>query len=427
MSESLEQLQKLAEERQQLGVLSERKHVQDLTNTLMENMAESSASAGTKRTSSRLCAQRTKIIKPTARDNIYIPGIEGTLGSNILHLCNIYEIIDKKSRYFSLLSKNSVLDLSVTSFESHINTLGGKKVQDYIKQKYGYTIEEQGQKPIIINYEKFVKGAKNPKTIEGALEQVEQYQTSRSDIQIKRIYIDILERHLIHSYSLSDAYLKKCSEQSTIIKFWSYLFEQFFSKKSLFVQWGDTVSPECKRLTLDFKLDIRFISEAEKGFIDITNGEFAKFHAATKSKYYNDKLKAVLAAKCHLNHIIESSPGISVASLKALKIPIVLVMGLNFRSISYPRTYFEVSHGGIASILDGFALIEGIIDDTITIYDQYSRNTEDIITKIDKKGNARKTIDIDEWLSPVLLDVDDNYENYDPSDDSDDLDIENDI
>ncbi|KAI8085669.1 hypothetical protein BDF21DRAFT_415776 [Thamnidium elegans] len=54
-----------------------------------------------------------------------------------------------------------------------------KKVQDYIKQKYGYTIEEQGQKPIIINYENFVKGAKNPKTIEGALEQVEQYQTTK--------------------------------------------------------------------------------------------------------------------------------------------------------------------------------------------------------------------------------------------------------
>ncbi|KAI8085689.1 hypothetical protein BDF21DRAFT_486885 [Thamnidium elegans] len=44
------------------------------------------------------------------------------------------------------------------------------------------------------------------------------------------------------------------------------------------MQWGDAVSPECKRLNLDFKLDIRFIS---------------------------------------------------VASLKALKIPIVLVMGLN--------------------------------------------------------------------------------------------------
>ncbi|KAG2230113.1 hypothetical protein INT48_006270 [Thamnidium elegans] len=83
------------------------------------------------------------------------------------------------------------------------------------------------------------------------------------------------------------------------------------------------------------------------------------------------------------------------------------------RSISYPRTYFEVSHGGIASILDGFALIEGIIDD--------------IITEIDKKGNARKIIDTDEWLSPILLDVNDNYEKYDPSDDNDDLDIENDI
>lgn len=36
MSESLDQLQKLAEERQQLGILAERKHVQELSNTLRE-------------------------------------------------------------------------------------------------------------------------------------------------------------------------------------------------------------------------------------------------------------------------------------------------------------------------------------------------------------------------------------------------------
>lgn len=106
------------------------------------------------------------------------------------------------------------------------------------------------------------------------------------------------------------------------------------------------------------------------------NGEFAKGEAATKSKYYTDKLKSVLAAKRHLNHLILSLPFISPSSLKALRIPIILVMGLNchlftlslidqnvyvvqkVHSFSYPRTYRQVSEGGIAKILDGFAIIE---------------------------------------------------------------------
>lgn len=128
----------------------------------------------------------------------------------------------------------------------------------------------------------------------------------------------------------------------------------------------------CKRLNLDFKLDIRFIAETTKNPIDVANGEFAKIQAATKSKYYSDKLKAVLTAKCHLNHLAQGLRG----TPKGLKIPIIIIMGIDCHvfslslvdgnvyilqkvlSFSYPHTCHQVSKGGIAKLLDGFAVIE---------------------------------------------------------------------
>ncbi|KAI9267759.1 hypothetical protein EDC94DRAFT_582458 [Helicostylum pulchrum] len=225
-----------------------------------------------------------------------------------------------------------------TKLLRYLFTLGGKKIQDQIKQKYGYHVEDLSQNPI--------------KTIEDALDEIERYRTSRDGIKIKRIYSHVT------------------------------------------IKQGDIVSSE-------------FLFQK---LIDISNGEFAKFHAANKSKYYNDKLKAVLAAKCHLNYIIESSPWWARTAIFSHYQSLIRMFTLckKILSISYPRTYFEVSHGGIASIIDGFELIE------------------DIIAKIDKKGNARKSIDTDEWLSPVVSDANNNYDNLDTFDASnnDDLDIE---
>ncbi|KAG1167522.1 hypothetical protein G6F46_008332 [Rhizopus delemar] len=195
---------------------------------------------------------------------------------------------------------------------------------------------------------------------------------------------------------------------------------------------GDTIYTECKRLNLDFKLDLRFIAETNKGPVDISNGEFAKVQAATKSKYYSDKLKAILTAKCHLNHLAQGLQG----TPKGLKIPIIMVMGIDCHvfslslidrgvyilqqvlSISYPRMCHQVSKGGIAKLLDGFAVIEDLIDDTINIYDEYSKNIDNIIDKID--GNSKKKVDIDKWLSPVIWDEDDYSECSDTGEDEED-------
>lgn len=136
------------------------------------------------------------------------------------------------------------------------------------------------------------------------------------------------------------------------------------------------MSPSCKSSSLALKLDIRFVVDADQSVIDASNGEFAKTKAATKSKYYYDKLKAVVAAKIHLNSMVKDTPGLNARSLKSLSIPILIVMGTSCHvfslsiidknvyllekvtSILYPRTYKDLTENGIAKMLDAFEIVE---------------------------------------------------------------------
>lgn len=121
-------------------------------------------------------------------------------------------------------------------------------------------------------------------------------------------------------------------------------------------------------MSVDSKLDIRFVINADNKKIDLLNGEFANKRAAAKRKYYHDKAKAVLTAKCHLNYLVESLPQIPIRCIKALKIPIVMVMGIDchvfvlslidkndyllekIHTIQYPRTYRQLCGGGIGCL-----------------------------------------------------------------------------
>lgn len=129
-------------------------------------------------------------------------------------------------------------------------------------------------------------------------------------------------------------------------------------------------------MSLDFKLDIRFIISSDTKKLDISNGEFAKQRAATKGKYYHDNAKAVLTDKYHLNYLVKTLPQIPVRSIKALKIPIVMIMGIDCHvfvlslidkndyllekiyTMQYPRTYRQLCGGVIGKLLDGFSMID---------------------------------------------------------------------
>ncbi|KAG2218709.1 hypothetical protein INT45_002417 [Circinella minor] len=136
----------------------------------------------------------------------------------------------------------------------------------------------------------------------------------------QNIYKKILEHVALKGHTLTDNYIKECSELSIIIKTWGYVYEEFFGyNQKLFIQWGDTISPTsdqpqtnlgpasdqprsnlgptCKQSRLNCKLDFRIISTEDDSSFDPIAGEAAKTTATTPSKYYNDKLKSVLATK----------------------------------------------------------------------------------------------------------------------------------
>jgi hypothetical protein len=53
------------------------------------------------------------------------------------------------------------------------------------------------------------------------------------------------------------------------------------------------------------KLDLTMIFEGKNTeVLDSLNGEFSKINSTTKGKYYDSKIKLVLASKCHLSKII---------------------------------------------------------------------------------------------------------------------------
>ncbi|KAG1367347.1 hypothetical protein G6F61_012989 [Rhizopus arrhizus] len=111
-------------------------------------------------------------------------------------------------------------------------------------------------------------------------------------------------------------YLKKCSQQSIIIKFWGQLLETFFTKRNLFLQWGETIPETCMKNEPAMKMDLRMIFEGEDmQALDGLNGKFAKISATNKKKYYDDKTKLVLAGKCHLNQLVMSLGGTVLSTL----------------------------------------------------------------------------------------------------------------
>ncbi|KAI9251309.1 hypothetical protein EDC94DRAFT_622042 [Helicostylum pulchrum] len=65
------------------------------------------------------------------------------------------------------------------------------------------------------------------------------------------------------------------------------------------------MSNACKNVGLRFKLDLRvLILREDKTAVDGATGEIAR--KATKTKLYADRLKSVLATKCHLNTFLKS-------------------------------------------------------------------------------------------------------------------------
>lgn len=136
------------------------------------------------------------------------------------------------------------------------------------------------------------------------------------------------------------------------------------------------MSDTCKKVGRRFKLDLLrlLIFKDDEKISDGATGEVAR--KATKRKFYNDRLKSVLASKCHLNAFLESLLHISEEDIVNAVFPLVQIMGLEARISSlrlagkklyvvedlyyfnFPRTLGQIKAGDLESLINGLALIE---------------------------------------------------------------------
>lgn len=88
------------------------------------------------------------------------------------------------------------------------------------------------------------------------------------------------------------------------------------------------MSTPCKKKKLKFRLDLRLlIFNNEEIIADGMTGEVARM--ASKGKLYGDRLKSVLATKCHLNNLLSTISYLDANTAKSISVPVVQIMGLN--------------------------------------------------------------------------------------------------
>ncbi|KAI7888278.1 uncharacterized protein EV154DRAFT_518175 [Mucor mucedo] len=375
-----------------------------------------------KRSSISQSRRQTSRVKLTAKDSITIAGLRGTLGSNLLRIGDEIPISSTRSKCFSYFCKNGIVDISDNSKQNLQLCLLGSYVENFLKStKYKHTTDCAND-PNIRCLEKSFKNVRNKNTVMSAYMSVENYQCQNNEERkVKKIYSHILNQHAFRHHMFDPSLLVTYSEQSYIVKFWGYLFEEYFGIRSdIYLQWGDTTSKSCKEAGLGFRLDLRIIAFTSSQNVDVLNGEVAKMTAANEDKYYYDKRKAVLAAKNHLNHLVVNTKYLLPKDIHTIYMPIVQIMGMSCHlyvlslidkglyllqrvyTMSYPQSNHEIRTGAIQKIIRGFALIEDILQNALDIYDEYSKDTQDIILKkIIKKKGCQK-VDINDWISLVI-------------------------
>ncbi|CAO3652529.1 unnamed protein product [Mucor hiemalis] len=146
---------------------------------------------------------------------------------------------------------------------------------------------------------------------------------------VLRIYKFILQIHVEKRRVFSKEYQSLYSEFDLQVKFWGYVFETYFGNNpNILLHWGDTMSSACKNINLRFKLDLRpLVWKEDPAIFDGGTGEVAK--KATTAKLYSDRLKSVMATKCHLNEFLTSATYLKESIVTEVRFPVVQIMGLD--------------------------------------------------------------------------------------------------
>ncbi|KAI7856249.1 hypothetical protein BDC45DRAFT_479885 [Circinella umbellata] len=156
------------------------------------------------------------------------------------------------------------------------------------------------------------------------------------------------------------------SEQDFVVKIWSGLVENTFRGTGVNSHWNDTIPSVVLNSGVTMKLDLRLLNSLDKDAPDYACGEFPK--EVFNSKYYKDKLKAVLAAKAHMNQHFECN-NISLEGAQDFKYPFLLITGYEICSYYiqlivpglyilnsvnqawFPTTTKEIKEGAIGNII----------------------------------------------------------------------------
>ncbi|KAG2217945.1 hypothetical protein INT45_008561 [Circinella minor] len=296
----------------------------------------------------------------------------------------------------------------------------------------------------------------NKKSATKLLEQVETFVAKNNeDRKLKKMLSNILDIHVYESFKLTTKYLKKCSEQDLIIKFWSNIFESCFGyDKDWCIHWGDTLSTQHKKMSgMNLRLDLRDLiskigdndddddnnnnnnndnggnddddaeqQEQEQEPLEAVTGEFGSYNAVTTTKLYKDKLKSVFASKVHLNHIIQQMKYLPVNHIQTIQIPIIQILGMScyIYSVSivdkkvycvqdvcnfvYPRTLPELADKGFEKMVSCIYKVKEMIDNIRDCQQNYSESNDNDISRLysEKKKKNKKYVNPNEFLSELV-------------------------
>lgn len=351
--------------------------------------------------------------------NIKIPGLDVTLGEIITNYLNELIVNNAKSRYFFFLSTNAILDISNDSIGSQMKIFNNE-VKKNIMNKFSsedFNYESRNNQNIL---KKIKTGSISQ--LKKSLNDVENYHYSGiKEKNIKKIYEYILSMHAERSWIFRKEAIDNYSEADFQIKFWGFIFETFFSdNESIVLHWGDTMTSPCKNSKLLFKLDLRLVVfNQEEVVVDGLNGEVAK--KATKKKLYDDKLKSILASKCHLNNFLNSVPFITINDIRKVYFPIIQIMGFNIHiyilklvnrkmyvvedvfSFTFPISIINI-RSEIENIINGLSLVESLVSELRRLYETGQTDKEDQMQRIIDGSNRKKKLKVENWISDVYFD-----------------------
>ncbi|KAG1038447.1 hypothetical protein G6F43_012685 [Rhizopus delemar] len=334
-------------------------------------------------------------------DSMHVEGMGESIATWVGREGRITAVVDRKTRYFHALGMNGILDLSDTSEGSQFSKFS-LDTQEKIRQLFSpphITIPCIEQRFEEIQNELRHTANENGRYLKRYLEKLDMFKSKEKCSTSKRL-------------------------GDYVVKVWGPLLETLFRGSGAILHWGDTVPDNIRAVNRTIKMDLRIINslDDEKIMPDFATGEIAK--SILKSKFYKDKLKAVLLSKMDLNQIIESSskfnestlpiymPFFIIAELEATVC--VLYLGSNglyvineITTISLPTTSLEVKNGAVLRVISKLNIMKKLVEDikqlnkTIVELESIKKRKTLKVLTVSQISNDKDEPNFKEWIRPV--------------------------